>query len=250
VSSPAAVAAAAAAAPRPLLVAVDVDGTLSPIVAHPADAVLLPGAREALARVVAAPDVTVVVVSGRPLQELREQFGFDAGTRLIGSHGLQDSAVATAELSLEEQACLDAARAELSTVGAGVAGAWVEDKPLSAVLHVAQAERAVGDALLAEADARLRDRPGLWLIPGRRVLEATVRPASKRPAVERLRAETGAAAVVYLGDDVTDEAVLEALRPPDVGVRVGALPSVAPYRLAGPAEVVAMLDELALLVSR
>ncbi|HKA05028.1 MAG TPA: trehalose-phosphatase [Acidimicrobiales bacterium] len=250
-SSPAAVAAAAAAAPRPLLVAVDVDGTLSPIVAHPGDAVLLPGAREALTRVGAAADVTVVVVSGRPLQELRDQFGFDSSTRLIGSHGLQDSAVTTAALSPEEPARLDAVRAELSTLAAGVPGAWVEDKPLTAVLHVARAEPVVGDALLAEADARLRDRPGLWLIPGRRVLEATVRPASKRPAVERLRAETGAAAVVYLGDDVTDEAVLEALRPPDVGVRVGELPSVAPYRLAGPAEVVTMLDELAAdLVSR
>ncbi len=244
-SSPAAVAAAAAAAPRPLLVAVDVDGTLSMIVDHPADAVLVPGARDALARVAAAGDVTVVVVSGRPLHELRDQFGFDAGARLIGSHGLQDSAVNTVELSPDERARLDFVRSELAAIAADVPGAWVEDKPLSVVLHVAQVPRTVGDVLLAEAEARLRARADLQLLPGRRVLEVTARPASKGRAVERLRAETGAAAVVYVGDDVTDEDVLQGLRPPDIGVKVGELPSAAPYRLAGPAEVVAMLEELA-----
>ena len=166
-SSPAEVAAAAATAPRPLLVAVDVDGTLSFIVSHPADAVLVPGAGEALARVAALDGVTVAVVSGRPLHELRVQCGCRPDTRLRGSHGL----------------------------------------------------------------------------------EVAVRSASKGPAVERLRAQTSAATVVYVGDDMTDESVLVGLRPPDIGVKVGDLPSAAPYRLDGPADVVQMLEELAQLLS-
>ena len=76
-----------------------------------------------------------------------------------------------------------------------------------------------------------------------------VRPASKMPAVERLRSEVGARAVVYFGDDVTDEAVLATLQPPDIGVRVGDQPSAAPFRLDGPAEVVAVLDALASLLA-
>jgi trehalose 6-phosphate phosphatase len=248
VSSPAEVAAAAATAPRPLLVAVDVDGTLSLIVSHPADAVLVPGASEALARVAALDGVTVAVVSGRPLHELRDQFGFRSKTRLIGSHGLEDSSVTTAHLSPAEETRMDALREELRAMAAAVPGVWVEDKPLSQVLHVRGAA-AAGDALLAEAEARLRGRPGLSLVPGQRGLEVAVRAASKRPAVERLRAQTGAATVVYVGDDMTDETVLTGLRPTDIGVKVGDLPSVAPYRLEGPADVVQMLEELAALLS-
>ena len=248
-SSPAEVAAAAATAPRPLLVAVDVDGTLSFIVSHPADAVLVPGAGEALARVAALDGVTVAVVSGRPLHELRDQFGFRPDTRLIGSHGLEDSSITTAHLSPGEEARMDALRAELNAMAAGVPGAWVEDKPLSEVLHVRGASAAAGDALLAQAEARLRDQPGLSLVPGERGLEVAVRSASKGPAVERLRAQTSAATVVYVGDDMTDESVLVGLRPPDIGVKVGDLPSAAPYRLDGPADVVQMLEELAQLLS-
>ena len=248
-NSPAEVAGAAASAPRPLLLAVDVDGTLSLIVSHPTEAVLVSGAREALVRVAALDGVTLAVVSGRPLRELRDQFGFRPDTRLIGSHGLEDSSVSTACLSPAEAARMETVRAELNAMAAAVPGAWVEDKPLSEVLHVRGATDAAGDALLAEAQARLRDRPGLWLIPGRRVLEAAVRSATKRTAVERLRAQIGASAVVYVGDDVTDETVLSGLRPPDIGVKVGDLPSVAPYRLDGPGDVVEMLEELAHLLS-
>jgi trehalose 6-phosphate phosphatase len=193
----------------------------------------------------AADDVTVAVVSGRPLHELRDQFGFRPDTRLIGSHGLQDSSQTTADLAPDEAARMDALRAELTEMAADIPGAWVEDKPLSEVLHVGRAPRSIGDVVLAEAERRLRGRPGLYLVPGHRGLEVAVRPASKRPAVERLRAETGAATVVYVGDDMTDEAVLVGLRSSDIGVKVGELPSVAAFRLDSPADVVKMLDELA-----
>jgi trehalose 6-phosphate phosphatase len=245
VTTPAAVAAAVASAPRPFLVAVDVDGTISMIVAHPADAVLIDGARSALARLAAIDGIVVGVVSGRPLYELRGQFGFDDHTRLIGSHGLEDSSEPTPALTADERRRLDALRRELQDATADVPGAWVEDKPLSAVLHVGQVPRSQGDAILAHAEVRLGERVGLYLVPGHRGLEVAIRPASKRPAVERLRTETGARAVVYIGDDITDEQVLATLRPPDIGVRVGDRPSAAPWRLAGPAEVVELLDAVA-----
>jgi trehalose-phosphatase len=97
------VARAAAAAPRPLLVAVDVDGTLSEIVPRPPDARLVDGARDALCRLADVPGVVIAVVSGRPLHELRDQFGFEDGTRLIGSHGLEDSAEPTPVLTPDEE---------------------------------------------------------------------------------------------------------------------------------------------------
>jgi trehalose 6-phosphate phosphatase len=241
--------AAAAGSRRPLLVACDVDGTLSPIVARAADARLLPGAREVLERLGAMDGILTVVVSGRPLRELRDQFGFDRGVRLLGSHGLEDSAGPGTVLDPAEQHRRDEVAAELRSVAEAVPGAWVEDKPAGAVLHVREATPAAGDAALAHAGVRLGERAGVFLIPGHRVLEATVRPTSKAAALMRLRAETAAHCVLFAGDDVADEEVMASLGPLDVGVRVGPDPTRARFRVAEPADVVALLEALAASVA-
>jgi trehalose 6-phosphate phosphatase len=238
------IAAVASASRRPLLVACDVDGTLSPIVARAGDARLEPGAREVLERLGAVDGILTAVVSGRPLDELRDQIGFDRGVRLLGSHGLEDSAGPAAALDPAEQHRRDEVAAELRSVAQAVPGAWVEEKPAGAVLHVREATPAEGDAALAHAGVRLGERAGVFLIPGHRVLEATVRPTSKAAAVMRLRAETGAHRVLFAGDDVADEEVMASLGPLDIGVRVGPDPSRARYRVAGPAEAVALLEAL------
>jgi trehalose 6-phosphate phosphatase len=243
------IASVAAGSPRPLLVACDVDGTLSPIVARAGDARLLPGAREVLERLGAAEGIVTAVVSGRPLRELRDQFGFDRGVRLVGSHGLEESAGPAAPLDAAEQHRRDEVAAELRSVAEAVPGAWVEEKPAGAVLHVREAIPADGDAALARAGVRLGARAGVFLIPGHRVLEATVRPTSKAAALMRLRAETGARSVLFAGDDVADEEVMASLGPLDLGVRVGSDPSRARFRVAEPADVVALLEALAALVA-
>jgi trehalose 6-phosphate phosphatase len=243
------IAAAAAGAERPLLVASDIDGTLSPIVARAADARLAPGGHDALARLAAIDGLIVAVVSGRPLHELRGQFGLDEGVRLIGSHGLEDSERAAAELDAGEQHRLDEVTEELRAVAGAVPGAWVEEKPAGAVLHVREASRPDGDAALTHAGVRLGERAGVYLIPGHRVLEVTVRPTSKAAALMRLRAETGARTVLFAGDDVADEEVMASLGPLDIGIRVGADPSLARFRVADPAAVVALLEELATLLA-
>jgi trehalose 6-phosphate phosphatase len=244
------IATAAASGDRPLLVASDVDGTLSPIVAHAADARLAPGGREALGRLAACPGVVAAVISGRPLDELRHQFGFDDGVRLIGSHGLEDSQHPAPPLDAGEQHRLAEVADELRALAAAVTGAWVEDKPAGAVLHVREASPADGDAALTHAGVRLGQRAGVFLIPGHRVLEVTVRPTSKAAALMRLRAETGARTVVFAGDDVADEEVMASLGPLDVGVRVGTEPSLARYRVAAPDDVVGLLATLAGLLER
>ncbi len=71
--------------------------------------------------------------------------------------------------------------------------------------------------------------------------------ADKGTAVQALRARTGAAAVLYAGDDVTDEdalAVLDAAAG-DVGVKVGPGATAAGHRVGSPEQVTAMLARLA-----
>jgi trehalose 6-phosphate phosphatase len=190
------------------------------------------------------PDIVVVAVSGRPVHELRDQFGFPPGVRLVGSHGLEDSAHAGTPLGSQEQERLAAAHRAAESAARGLARAWVEDKPVSVALHVRLAPAAEGDAAL-DSFARAAAELGLETAAGKKVLEVSTRPLSKAAAVARLRDETSAATVVHVGDDASDEAVFAALAPGDLAVKVGPGSSVANARLAGPEEVVAFLTATA-----
>jgi trehalose 6-phosphate phosphatase len=237
--------AAAALAPSPLLVAVDVDGTLSPLAPRADQAALVPGAADVLATLVAR-GVPVAVVSGRGLDDLRRQFPWPDGLRLIGSHGLEDSAQHAVVPTAEERQRLQAVRTLAERAAAAVPGAWVEQKVAGVAFHYRQAKPAskgsVASQRLAERLARLEK---VWVRRGHLVLEASVRPGNKAEAVAWLRSEVGAAAVVFAGDDETDEDVFRAAAPSDVTVRVGPGETAARYRAADPAEVIDLLGRIA-----
>ncbi|MGY1665098.1 trehalose-phosphatase [Geodermatophilus sp. SYSU D00696] len=230
---------AGAAARRPLLVATDYDGVLAPLVDDPSAAVPFPGVAEALARVAAADGVTVALVSGRGVDDLVRVSGLAGPYRFVGSHGAEYGGPLTGELADRR----DALAERMAPLVAAVPGAWLEVKPASVAVHVRQvADRAAAAALLAEADAAAD--PSLTKKPGKDVLELAVTDADKGTAVTRLRTDLGAAAVVYLGDDVTDEDVFRRLGPADVGVKVGEGPTLAGHRVTDPAAVVAVLGLL------
>ena len=79
---------------------------------------------------------------------------------------------------------------------------------------------------------------------GKRVLETSVIQASKGEAVEFLRQATGATAVLFAGDDVTDEDALGRLLPGDVGIKVGLDFTQAAYRVEAPVHVAELLEAL------
>ena len=72
-----------------VLVAVDFDGTLAPIVLDPDDARALPPAVEAIATLLTLPRTHLAVVSGRPLEQLRRLLAPPDGVALVGSHGAE-----------------------------------------------------------------------------------------------------------------------------------------------------------------
>lgn len=204
------------AAARPLLVASDYDGVLARLRDDPSAAVPEAGVAEALARLAAHDGVTVALVSGRGVADLRATSGLTGPYRFVGSHGAEFDGPVTGELADRR----DALAALLAPVVDEVPGARLEVKPASVAVHVRPvADRAAGAALLARAD-QLAD-PVITRKPGKDVLELAVTDADKGSAVRRLREELGAAAVVYLGDDVTDEDAFAVLGPGDLGVKVG-----------------------------
>jgi trehalose 6-phosphate phosphatase len=242
---PAALASRAAATPRPLLVVCDLDGTLSPIALHAQLATLAHGAHDALEALIASGTPTAVV-TGRGLADARERFGLSPQVHVIASHGLeQDGAAVFLSDAEEERRVGLVALAHEAALRAP--GAWVEDKPAGVVLHVRGADPVLGASAIEWFERSLPY--GTFALHAKKALEVAVRKASKAAAVARMRVDTGAASVLALGDDVTDEELFGSLGDGDVTVRVGGGDTVARYRLRGPSEAVEVLGHLAALLA-
>lgn len=228
-----------AGVPR-LLITCDFDGTLAPIVNNPADARPLPSAADALVGLSEVPSTDVALISGRALTVLRELSAMPSTVHLVGSHGAEfDTGFAH---SIDE-ALLAQITKELNTIAAERAGVTVETKPASVALHVRNAGAADGDAALREA----RKAAESWdaqLTEGKAVLEFAVISTDKGEAVDILRERHDASAVVFLGDDVTDEKAFRRLRDADVGIKVGPGETLAGYRIESPEDVALALEYL------
>ncbi|MDF2579048.1 trehalose-phosphatase [Microbacterium arborescens] len=239
-----------AAKARHLLVALDFDGTLAPLVDEPMSARMLPAARDALARLSHAPATTVALVSGRTLEHLAEISERDPDSRihLAGSHGAEFwHPDAGSEQDSDDDAELrDALTARAEAIIEGVEGAWIEHKRFGFGLHTRLAEPAAAAEAAARIDELVRVEAPTWRRrTGQDILEFASRHEGKDSAVRSLRERVGADVVVFAGDDVTDEDALRSLEAGDVGIRVGGGETVAEYRVADAAALAVLLGRLA-----
>ena len=244
VDDPIALAAVASALARPVLVGLDVDGVLAPIVAHAAEAELLPGVVEAIGELADVPGVFVAIVSGRALADLG-RFGFPDDVELFGTHGLERRDAPPVALGERERRRYERLHALAAAAAAHAGeGAWVEIKPAGVVLHVREAAPEPSAASVAALHEAAEDVTGAHVKPGKGVVELLAMATSKATAIATLRDEVGAASVVFAGDDRTDEEVFAALGDTGCSIRVGPGETVAHHRLADPAAVLAFLRAL------
>ncbi len=246
--------AAFAARPR-VLVAVDFDGTLAPLVADPLQARAVPGGLEALRAAAALGGVTTAVVSGRDLAtlEMLTGIGPDDGIILIGSHGAQTNRGARAGLGSAAGAAVpdDAAAALLSTlrdeleaIGSRYPAVRLEHKPAAVVLHTRGVEPSAAEAATKAAFEAGGRHTGVHVIPGKEVVELSVSAADKGSALADLARASSSDATLFVGDDVTDERAFAALHPlsGDLTVKTGAGDTVAMQRVPDPEAVVELLN--------
>lgn len=242
-----------AAAPR-LLVALDFDGTLAPLQDEPMRSRAIPEAVAAIASLVALPDTTVALVSGRTIADLRviAEHGDESPVWLVGSHGVEHWRPLGIEASAddaddaEQRALSERLRAEAKRMVAGVEGAWIEDKAVGFGVHTRLTAPELAPGVhKAVAALVAREAPGWRARTGSDLTEYTWRHEGKDAAVARLREETGATAVLFAGDDVTDEDALATLGPADLGIRVGEGETSASVRVADALEFAGLLDRLA-----
>jgi trehalose 6-phosphate phosphatase len=226
---------------RPLLLASDYDGVLARLRDDPAAAVPEPGVGVLLSRLAALDGITVAVVSGRGVADLQATSGLTGPFRWVGSHGAEFDGPITGELAERR----DALAAALAPLVDAVPGARLEVKPASVAVHVRTvADPVTAGQLLADVAAGPGADPTLTAKPGKAVLELAVTDADKGSAVVRLADGLGAAGVLYLGDDVTDEDAFRVLPAPAVTVKVGSGDTIARHRVDDLTGVRAVLERL------
>ena len=239
-----------------LVLLLDFDGTLAPIVDRPELAEMPPRTRRALERLMALDGVTAAVVSGRGLADVRERAAL-GDVAYAGNHGMEIEGAGMRRIHPEAAAArpeLEAAAARIMAELEGMDGAFLEDKGLTLSIHYRRApeqEANVREIVLEAVDGQ----PGLAVTEGKMVLEV-------RPRVEwdkgravlfllRQMRPPAEAPVLYLGDDRTDEDAFRALRNWSAaaeGVLVADPPpadSAASSYLRDPSEAGALFEALA-----
>jgi trehalose 6-phosphate synthase/phosphatase len=239
---------------RSFALLLDFDGTLAPIVSSPDRARLSARTRKTLSVLASRPNTVVAVISGRSLEDIRHRVGL---RELIyaGNHGLE---IAWRD-SLWTLPEAEAARADIAEVSRRlrvrlrrVAGVIVENKGLTASIHFRQTPpprlEEVRVAVLEEAERAAR----VSVRRGKQVWELWPNVAWNKGSAAQtiLKRAFGAewasrVAVVYLGDDRTDEDAFMALPEPAVTVKVGSPSSLTAARyLARDVDDVAQFLEL------
>ncbi|MBL8990152.1 MAG: trehalose-phosphatase, partial [Phycisphaerae bacterium] len=222
-------------------VACDFDGTLSPIAPTPEQARPDPGALEALRDLDGMARTRGAVISGRSVVEIERMLADCRGLLLVGSHGAE--APRLGPPPPVDRSLLTEIEREVRAIASGLAGCLVEVKPYGVALHYRLVDGDPGPVLDAVAVGP-GGRQGVQVIRGHKVIELCVATPGKGRAVERLKFHTDARAVVFIGDDETDEHAFAALGPGDVGIKVGPGQTAAPLRIADQAGVEAVLHRL------
>jgi len=237
----------------------DYDGTLTPIVSRPDEAILSPEVRDKLRALTEKPAFSIGIISGRSLSELKAMVRIEE-IYYAGNHGLE---IEGPGLKFTSPAA-EAARAEIKSLSGqfsdkltGVKGVIVEDKGLSLSIHyrlvkkgkekeVAEIFHQVTLPLLREGKIRVTSGKKVW----------EVRPPidwHKGKAVEAIAKEIKTMLkcenlpVIYLGDDTTDEDAFRAIHRPQgwsIFVGQGNPSSNAEYFLESTSEVTTFLSRL------
>ena len=174
-----------------------------------------------------------------------------ASLHLVGSHGVECGAdPASATRTPQESSVLEAVDVRCwSRVAAEHEGAGVETQAVRRRrCTCGGARRRSASGRCSPRAAPSLDLDGVRLFDGHMVLEATVRPTSKRMAMGELRERLQPATTVFVGDDASDEGVFESLSAGDVAVKVGPGVTLASHRLGGPQDAAQFLTTLASLV--
>jgi trehalose 6-phosphate phosphatase len=233
----------------------DFDGTLAPLVEHPADASLPAVTRRLLEALATEPNVTLAIISGRAIDDVEHRLGIE-NIFYSGNHGheIRDAALRfQAPIPASAQAAMRALAGTLTKRFQTTSGVLVEDKGPTISIHYRLAPEAEwpGIARMVQEDLKAAKHP-FRITHGNKVYEIRASTeCDKGTACRWLCEQIGQDALpIYVGDDATDEDAFAAL-PEGITVRVK--PSgvtLATHHLDDQADVNRFLSWLAATVKR
>lgn len=238
---------------RPVIF-LDYDGTLTPIVKRPEDAVLSDEMRKTLEEL--AEEFKVAVVTGRDKEDVESLVGIE---KLIyaGSHGYiitgpdemlmehPDSKKIIPKLDQIEKEVVQALKDTTE-------GTQVDRKRYAIGIHYRNARKEDRDVVFRVVDDMLRKHPGHKKGEGKMIVE--IKPDTdwhKGKAVEWILealdlADNEDVMPLYIGDDITDEDAFETLIDKGIGILVGGhgQPTAAPFALKNVFQVRQFFEKL------
>lgn len=221
----------------------DFDGTIVPIQPRPEMVRLSLPTRRLIGRLARHSRVTVCIVSGRRLADLRRRANVP-GVRYVGLHGWEWDRKMSAPF---EDKILREAKRLLEERLASLAGIRLEDKGISFAVHYRGATSGAARLARSLLHKTLKPfAPYLQVLHGKKVWEVLPPEVQgKGRAVRLLLAELPHGTLpIYVGDDTTDESAFAELRG-GITVRVGKhRRTKARFCLRSPDEVVALLGAL------
>ncbi|MBI5710614.1 MAG: trehalose-phosphatase [Candidatus Eisenbacteria bacterium] len=232
-----------------LVLGLDFDGTLTPILDQPEAVELSPRAREVIERLSRREGARLALLSGRALDDLRAKTGLGRAF-FVGSAGLEtldEAGRREVHVGPDQSVPVELVR-QLESWCQRFPGSWVERKPGSCALHYRVVTPGLQPAFGAGVRRRVRPFRGqARLVHGRAVFE--VMPATgwdKAAALEAwLGSAPGVATLLFFGDDTEDESVHAMVRRRGgVAVAVGRIVSRAEYVLPSCDDVVWFLEWL------
>ena len=235
------------------LIVLDYDGTLVPFFAHPRCATPPLAVLRTLRRIAGDRRNTVMVISGRTARDLDRFLGIIPRLWLAAEHGALVRPPASdaweAAFPRPDAEWMSRARHEMERFGARVAGSFIEEKEFSTVWHYRTADPRSSSRLASGLAAALMDLlagTGLQVVQGQKIVEVKAAAIHKGAIVPKMRhAASLPDFQCAMGDDRTDEDLFAAFSEGAWTVHVGRGHTVARFSVADPAEVLAMLEQLA-----
>ncbi len=230
-----------------IMLFLDFDGTLTPIVETSDKARLSKSAKEALEAFSDFPKFQLIVISGRSLVDIQDRVGVK-DIIYAGNHGFEIKGPGMAfEVPVPSayKILLEHLKKEINNKLADFPGAFLEDKGVTISVHYRQVSLELGvvlEHLFYRMTKSYFDKNEIYISLGKKVFE--IRPPigwNKGKAVMWIL-ERKKGFPVYIGDDTTDEDAFGELKDIGTTVYVGeAKSSCAQYYLNNTDEVVKFL---------
>ena len=243
-----------------ILLLVDYDGTLTPIVGRPELANLPEDTRQLLEALAHQRRLTLAIISGRALADIKSKVNME-GIIYAGNHGLEIEGPGISFIHPvvnEIRPVLGVISAVLNRALGTIEGILIEDKGLSLSLHyrlVAEDKTEEVKNIFERVIGGAKASGKVIITIGKKVYE--VRPAvdwDKGKAVELLMrrcrkgGKNSGLVPIYLGDDLADENAFKVIRDYGKGISVfvgeANQKTAANYSLESPIQVIKFLEML------